>query len=137
MDLTEHYKDRLIKIDEDLSGKDPVKDSGSDQNGSFPAGMDLFWDFDKFPVFIGVFNGHGETVPFENVKIDSWSFTDLTGRKWLIPKWKALNISTNSFLGFASEEPGPDIFHIHYKEFKRLENGGTQHIIEVFKKRPI
>lgn len=101
-----------------------------------PDMTDLFWDFEKEPVFTGFFHGPGINVNIQETNVNTWKFRDLTGKEWLIPQWTALNIPQKNFQGFALEEPGKFIYQLDYKAFEQLPNGGTRHVVEIFRKLP-
>jgi hypothetical protein len=117
------FNERISKID--LSG---------------PAHQDvisLFWNFDKTPVFQGYFNGPGEMKKIQDRMINTWSLTDLEGKKWLMPQWEVFRIPQGQFQGFALEDPGKWIYQLHYQEYKKNPDGSARHVIEIFKKLPM
>lgn len=114
---------------------------GLDQEGPPPAPpssnmIDLFWNFETDPVFIGHFKGPGINVNINGINVITWKFTDRNSKEWLIPQWSALNVPQGNFRGFNLEEPGKFIYQLNYKAFEYLPNGGTRHVVEIFRKLP-
>lgn len=94
----------------------------------------VFFDFTKFPEFIGAFEGPGQTYTWKNAEIKTWSFKDSNGLPWLIPQWNTMNEAQGNFKGFAEEKPGEYIYCIKYKG-KTQENGFNRHNVAIFRKK--
>lgn len=95
-----------------------------------------FYPFDEKPILHAYFNGVGKSHVINNVQVNTWSFTDLEGNNWLVPQWQTLSDPQPPFMGFSMEETRKYVYHLNYIEFRKMANGGTKHVIEIFRKLP-
>lgn len=96
----------------------------------------LFFNIDETPVLEAKFNGSGPVYKItrngEIHILNTWSFTDLSGATWLLPKWLALDEPQGKFQGFKNEIPGEFIYYIEYHG--TTNENGRKHNITVFRK---
>lgn len=135
MDLSPALETHFNKLIAELSLGEPgvMADQVQPENKDLET-MKLFFNFDEHPKFTGVFLGPGPVQTIKNTNVDTWLFADQENKDWLIPQWLVLNEEQGNFKGFQNEEKGRYIYFLHYKGLVTLDNGGSKHDIQIFRK---
>lgn len=137
MDLSCYFDEQYAALVKDIpvqNNLSPV-DSKKEENTSDDNLESVLHDFEIEKVFIGKFNGPGRDLNYNDKKIATWSFTDMAGKTWLIPRWLIMDVPQGTFRGFSKELPSDNfIYYLEYLEFVPTKNNGGTHNIKIFRK---